>query len=512
MKKFKTLTHNGPVFPKPYQYQKLSVIVNGKSFILSPLAEEMLYAFAKKHNTEYVNDSVYVKNFWNDFKKEIPSELKNTEFPKDWFFGNMISFFEKEKETVKNRTKKEKEHIKEEKEQIKEKHGYAIVDGEKLELANFTIEPAGIYQGRGKHPKRGCWKTQVQPEDITINCTSDIPNPPEGHKWKEVISNTKGLYICYWFENVMNCRKVVMFSRTSSIIQKKEEKKFDVGLNVVKNWDRIKNHIERGLISSDIEIKETATVCKLIMDLGIRVGDEKGKDEADTVGATTLKKRNVSIEGNSLTLDFIGKDSIKYHNTVNVEPILVTNIKTFMNHSSNELLFPDVNSTTVRNYLRQGFGEISAKNFRTAKASKLMSEKLNVNGKDDMMIFKEATIEVAKLLNHKKTVGKNFKEGMDKIKIRMEELMEKKETVNDKRKKGLNKKIRILKMRLELKKKTKDVSPSTSLTNYIDPRIVISWCKERNVELTKVYTKTLLKKFDWATNTEKGFYKNYLIK
>jgi DNA topoisomerase-1 len=141
-----------------------------------------------------------------------------------------------------------------------------------------------------------------------------------------------------------------------------------------------------------------------------------------------------------------------------------------------------------------------------------MSEKLNVNGKDDMMIFKEATIEVAKLLNHKKTVGKNFKEGMDKIKTRMEELMEKKETVNDKRKKGLNKKIRILKMRLELKKKTKDVSPSTSLTNYIDPRIVISWCKERNVELTKVYTKTLLKKFDWATNTEKGFYKNYLIK
>ena len=39
----------------------------------------------------------------------------------------------------------------------------------------------------------------------------------------------------------------------------------------------------------------------------MRVGDEKDPDEADTVGATTLRKEHIKLTENSIEFDFLGK-------------------------------------------------------------------------------------------------------------------------------------------------------------------------------------------------------------
>ena len=39
----------------------------------------------------------------------------------------------------------------------------------------------------------------------------------------------------------------------------------------------------------------------------MRVGDEKDPDEADTVGATTLRKEHIKITTNTIEFDFLGK-------------------------------------------------------------------------------------------------------------------------------------------------------------------------------------------------------------
>ncbi|KAL0209451.1 hypothetical protein RCL1_007819 [Eukaryota sp. TZLM3-RCL] len=51
---------------------------------------------------------------------------------------------------------------------------------------------------------------------------------------------------------------------------------------------------------------------------------------------------------------------------------------------------------------------------------------------------------------------------------------------------------------LNMKQSLKTVSLSTSKTNYIDPRIVISFCKKYDVPLAKFYTKSLVQRFTWA--------------
>jgi len=64
-------------------------------------------------------------------------------------------------------------------------------------------------------------------------------------------------------------------------------------------------------------------VCTYLIDkLALRVGNEKGEDEADTVGCCSLRIEHIRFEEDqtSITLDFLGKDSMRYLNTIQVDP------------------------------------------------------------------------------------------------------------------------------------------------------------------------------------------------
>lgn len=45
------------------------------------------------------------------------------------------------------------------------------MDNHKERIANFRIEPPGLFRGRGDHPKMGMLKRRIRPEDIIINCS-----------------------------------------------------------------------------------------------------------------------------------------------------------------------------------------------------------------------------------------------------------------------------------------------------------------------------------------------------
>ena len=49
------------------------------------------------------------------------------------------------------------------------------------------------------------------------------------------------------------------------------------------------------------------------------VGDEKDPDEADTVGATTLRKEHIKLTNNAIEFDFLGKDSVRWRETIPAE-------------------------------------------------------------------------------------------------------------------------------------------------------------------------------------------------
>ena len=91
--------------------------------------------------------------------------------------------------------------------------------------------------------------------------------------------------------------------------------------------------------------RQRATAMYFIDKLALRAGNEKGEEEADTVGCCSLRCEHVTLEPpDRLVFDFLGKDSIRYYNEVPVDKQVYKNIRLFMENKENEdELFDRVN-------------------------------------------------------------------------------------------------------------------------------------------------------------------------
>src|SRR2546422_10736873 len=88
--------------------------------------------------------------------------------------------------------------------------------------------------------------------------------------------------------------------------------KYDNAKNLRRKLSDVREFIEKNLHSPDVKIRKLATVSYLIDNLAMRVGDEKEEDEADTVGASTLRVGHVKFLSEGVEFDFLGKDSVRW--------------------------------------------------------------------------------------------------------------------------------------------------------------------------------------------------------
>ena len=83
--------------------------------------------------------------------------------------------------------------------------------------------------------------------------------------------------------------------------------------------------------------RQRATAMYLIDVLALRAGNEKGEDEADTVGCCSLRCEHVTLQPpNILSFDFLGKDSIRYFKQVEVDPQVFKNIRIFKQNKTDD--------------------------------------------------------------------------------------------------------------------------------------------------------------------------------
>lgn len=110
--------------------------------------------------------------------------------------------------------------------------------------------------------------------------------------------------------------------------------------------DTIRKNYTRDLRDEFTETRQRATAMYLIDIFALRAGNEKGEDEADTVGCCSLRYEHITLEPpNKVTFDFLGKDSIRYLNTVEVDPQVFKNLKIFKRPPKREgdMLFDRIN-------------------------------------------------------------------------------------------------------------------------------------------------------------------------
>jgi len=419
------LHHNGVLVPPRYEGKSLTVKVKGKEIRLTTEQEEMAVAWAKKVGTPYVEDPVFAKNFHKDFSNKLGIEVK----PGDVDYSEIIALVEEERERKKNLPREEKKRLAAERkavrEENRERYGYAFVDGERMELANYVAEPSSIFMGRGEHPMRGSWKEGPSKDDIILNLSPDAPRP-EGN-WQEIDWEPEAIWIARWQDKLSGKMKYVWFSDSCSFKQQKEIEKFDKAAEFRQKLPQVKRHILKNLESDDLKRRKTATVCYLIDKLKIRVGDEKDPDEADTVGASTLRREHIKINGDgTVSFNFLGKDSVPHIFTTKLPDKVISNLEEFASNSE-ATLFGGVRSSHVSEFLDEVMTGLSAKVFRTLYASDAVKTKLDktpVESEDPeyvkKYVAKMANLEAAKVCNHKRTIPKRWKASLEKKKDRLE--------------------------------------------------------------------------------------------
>jgi DNA topoisomerase I len=541
--KWNTLEHRGVAFPPEYQPRGIGITIRGERFILNRDQEELVYAWAKKKNTHYIEDPVFQINFLNDLRMLLPDRFQNIDTIKDIDFSEAFRLVDRDNvlkeaeiDRIKNLPREEKRKIslerKQERERLKSIYGKAIVDGIEVEIANWLVEPPGLFMGRGQHPLRGKWKPRVRAQDVILNLGEDA-SVPEG-AWKNIVHDHSSTWLATWIEKLTGKRKYVWLHDSAVLRQSNDKEKYDKSKMLEKHIGKVQKQIIRIMLNSnDINRKKIATVCYLIFKLAMRVGDEKDPEEADTVGASTLRVEHINFpekDGKQLIeFNFLGKDSVPWQKTLVVNSPdtqgLYKNLKLFMNKKeSNSQIFDRITSSKVNIFLRnvdpKNVPGLTAKVFRTYIATKTVKEELSdPKIKVDKNSSEMEKIYLTKMANLKAAITCNHKKGIDpknpasrRALEKFEECIRKKEYSIKKiksdiaakkwkteiQKKKLEERLEKLKMQVKLQKETRDYNLGTSLRNYIDPRVMRAWLNYIDLDWKKIYTITLQRKFKWV--------------
>lgn len=553
------LEHHGVQFPAEHVAKGVTITFDGKPINLTPLQEEMAYYWCQTLGSEWEFKDKYRLNFAEQFSILL-GDQKYKDIQK-FNFENVIKLIEERKqqratdnENRKLLSNEAKRKLKQEKLDKDAKYGFALLDYHREKIGGYTIEPPTLFKGRGDHPKSGLFKPRVYPEDVTINVSEDAPVPMcdlPGRAWKEVVHNPQVTWLAMYRDEAINHSSKYFFLGANSRLKGVNDlKKYEKARKLKTEITRIREDYMKKINSKQIYDKQLGTAAYFIDKLALRVGNEKNdEEEADTVGCCSLRKEHVSLlPDNQVKFDFLGKDSMRYENTITVEPAVWENIKLFLaKKEGKDDLFDQINPSKLNEYFSKLMPQLTAKVFRTFNASSTLDRELNASVPDSKSnhdelykFYNEANKKVAVLCNHQKAADKDFDVKISKYTKLVEELEEYLKELNThldliKRKKkglantddgddeegsklkkkfpltvdGTNDAIAKLKVRIEKEKQKldekiglKNFSLGTSKINYNDPRITISWCKRHEFPIEKVFSRELRAKFTWAMAAE----------
>jgi len=171
----------------------------------------------------------------------------------------------------------------------KNKTLHHLIDEKHPEFLKGSLSPENKISGeRIKLLPEG---TQIARAGFSIFAKNLRFNNDPNHEWDVCYENTSGL-------------KTYLYSEDK--IHLEQEKKFKLVQKFSENYDKIISNIENNL--EKIEYLALYTLLKTF----IRVGNYDYYLKNSHKGLTTLLKRDISVEGEKILFDFIGKDGVPH--------------------------------------------------------------------------------------------------------------------------------------------------------------------------------------------------------
>lgn len=551
-KKWSTLTHHGVLFAPPYKPHGVPLLYDLAEIVLPPSAEELATFYSMYLESAHIQKEAFNRNFFAAFRdalKDSPALLARIKRHDLCDFRRIRAHLLAEKEAKKSAPKDVKDAEKAAKAAERAKYGIAVVDGYEQPISNYNVEPPGLFLGRGAHPKTGTLKRRIMPEDVTINIGPGAAVPPcpvPGHRWGAVVHNDEVSWLASWNESVNGAFKYVWLAASSRVKGEADRSKYNKARALARIAPRIRAAYEREWSAESTEARQRATALWMIDVLALRVGNEKGEDEAETYGTCSLLVEHVTLTPpTSLKLSFLGKDSMPYENTVEVPPLVFRNLTAFVKGKRpEESLFDTLTTSALNKHLKSFMDGLTAKCFRTYNASVTLERQLaaavvpdDATNEDKLLIYNSANRTVAILCNHQRTVPKTFDESMQRVQAQLDYVHAEKKYIQkmrehyktgaaepkppkplkedakpiappkdvvacNKRLEAIDAKLKKMNFEQKEREENKTIALSTSKLNYMDPRITAAFCKRVGLPIEKVFAKKLREKFPWALDVD----------
>ncbi|AFZ79067.1 DNA topoisomerase type I, putative [Theileria equi strain WA] len=465
------MEHNGMIFTPEYVPHSVPITFKGEEMVLPPEIEEIATMWAQSIGTNYETSEIYCKNFWNvftsKFEKSHPIRKSSSKL-KDCDFSKIKEHLENEKQ--KKKDNKEFYQAKAaETAKLEHKFNYALVDWIREKVSSNKLEPPGLFKGRGLHPKQGLLKCRMFPYDVILNLSKDAPVPKvsnfqrDGHCWKDIYHDNSVTWLAYYRDSINDQFKYMYLAAQSKFKGLHDLLKYNKARDLKNYIEKIREDYHAKMLSLDMFERQIGTATYLIDFLALRVGGEKDADEADTVGCCSLRVEHIKFNDkkpNVITLDFLGKDSIRYFNTVTLNDVAYNNMVKFCYRKKpNAEIFNLINTTKLNDYLKEMMDGLSAKVFRTYNASITLQnqfkrlkgkKKQNTDSSGDvstdsstkpisvdicnvselLQFYNFANREVAILCNHQRSIPKQHENSMSKLKVQADMLKEDIEELN----------------------------------------------------------------------------------
>jgi len=180
---------------------------------------------------------------------------------------------------------------------------------------------------------------------------------------------------------------------------RRDREKFDSMVEFAQLLPKLRDQVERDLRRRKLSRERVLACAVRLLDRGFfRIGSESYAEENETYGLATMRKRHVTVDGDTVVFDYEAKGGKRRVQVVGDRTIAGL-VKTLRSRrgGGHELLayrngeaWRDVRSDDINEYIRSAIGNHSAKDFRTWNATVLAAVVLAASARERDLATKGA--------------------------------------------------------------------------------------------------------------------------
>ncbi|KAH8262593.1 hypothetical protein KR026_001248, partial [Drosophila bipectinata] len=513
--KWTTMSHNGPLFADPYRPlpKDVALLYENMRLDLNPSAEELATLYAKYMNTEAVVTETFNVNFFKDFQRHLSRDLRARIDSFEFFDFSMIcSHFENlDRIRVKLMTP-----------MMEQRHGYCLIDGKRRRVKQFTIDGPSLHSRIG--PKYGMVKPRVMPEDVIINSDeNEAPKPPDGHSWKSIIHDRSVNWLWSWTDVISGRIHYVRATKIEHTVTCRR-RDLDKARRLQSRIENIRRLFRQKWSLESCFERQRSVAIYFIDHLGFQVFSDS-EDNPKTASVCNLRVKDLVMakHGTGVKNTFKLKNEHFNKNFV-VHPNILKSIHDFLNEKDeNFKVFDELSSHDLNDYLESLMDELTPEIFWICNACTFLQFNLkkfpaNKPLKDHVQHYQKVLEKIYNYFNHKDGKSLSYLHSSLNMSLsaqRIREISRRNYSQDDSTSSDDSFgsiQISQTKSNVSINRRTnpfrtnkqKNIMYSTLV--FLDPRITIAWCIDRNIPIKEIYpTHSIRQAIRWALSTNKNY-------